>query len=73
MDANSGEPGRKWTLLSLRARWISAGHSPRLRAFCAGDEDQVRERGRALGLVEHSGTRARVVRYAASASGISSA
>jgi len=38
MDANSGEPGRKWTLLSLRARWISAGHSPRLRAFCAGDE-----------------------------------
>ena len=64
MDANSGEPWSEMDVADL-AHWLAYGDTfAEAASFLCRDEDEVRQKAKELGLVEHPGRAAsvRVVR-----------
>jgi hypothetical protein len=62
MDANSGEPWSEMDVSDL-TRSLDYGNTfAQAARFLCRDEDEVRQKARQLGLVEHPGKRLKVVR-----------
>jgi hypothetical protein len=62
MDANSGEPWSEMDVKDLRHSLDYGNTFAATARFLCRDEDEVRQKARALGLTEHPGKRVRVVR-----------
>jgi hypothetical protein len=62
MDANSGEPWSEMDVEDLRHSLDYGNTFAATARFLCRDEDEVRQKARALGLTEHPGKRIRVVR-----------
>ena len=62
MDANSGEPWSEMDVEDLRHSLDYGNTFAATARFLCRDEDEVRQKARALGLTEHPGKRVRVVR-----------
>ena len=61
MDANSGEPWSEMDIVDLTRSLDSGDTFAKTASFLCRDEDEVRQKARQLGLVEHPGKRIRVV------------
>ena len=62
MDVNSGKSWSKMDLEDLRHSIDYGATFAQAASFLCRDEDEVRQKARQLGLVEHPGKRIRVVR-----------
>jgi len=62
MDANSGKPWSEMDLEDLRHSLDYGNTFADAANFLCRDEDEVRQKSRALGLTEHPGKRVRGVR-----------
>ena len=62
MDANSGEPWSEADISDLKNELDHGRTVAETASFLCRDEDEVRQKARQLGLVEHPGKRIRVVR-----------
>ena len=62
MDANSGEPWSEMDITDLKDSVAYGDTIAETATFLCRDEDEVRQKARQLGLVEHPGKRIRVVR-----------
>ena len=62
MDVNSGKPWSEMDIVDL-TRSLDYGNTfAKSASFLCRDEDEVRQKARQLGLVEHPGRRLKVVR-----------
>ena len=57
MDANSGEPWSEMDIVDLTKELNRGRTFAQTATFLCRDEDEVRQRARALGLTEHPGKR----------------
>jgi hypothetical protein len=62
MDANSGEPWSEMDIADLANSLAYGDTFAATACFLRRDEDEVRQKARQLGLVEHPGRRLKVVR-----------
>jgi hypothetical protein len=62
MDANSGEPWSEMDFADLTNALNIGRTFAQTASFLCRDEDEVRQKARALGLTEHPGKRIRLVR-----------
>jgi hypothetical protein len=62
MDANSGKPWYEMDMEDLRHSLDYGNTFADAASMLCRDEDEVRQKARALGLTEHPGKRVRVVR-----------
>jgi hypothetical protein len=62
MDANSGEPWSEMDISDLTRSLDHGDTFAQTASFLCRDEDEVRQKARQLGLVEHPGRRLKVVR-----------
>ena len=62
MDANSGEPWSEMDISDLTYCLVYVDTFAKTARFLCRDEDEVRQKARQLGLVEHPGRRLKVVR-----------
>jgi hypothetical protein len=62
MDANSGEPWSEMDISDLTYSLDYGDTFAQTASFLCMDEDEVRQKARQLGLVEHPGRRLKVVR-----------
>ena len=63
MDVNSGKPWSEMDIVRTATRPSTTGtRSCKSVSFLCRDEDEVRQKARQLGLVEHPGRRLKVVR-----------
>jgi hypothetical protein len=62
MDANSGEPWSEMDISDLTNEIARGRTFAQTASFLCRDEDEVRQKARQLGLIEHPGKRVRVIR-----------
>ena len=62
MNANSGEPCSEMDIADLTNELNIGRTFAQTASFLCRDEDEVRQKARALGLTEHPGRRIRMVR-----------
>jgi|RhiMetdeSRZDD1v2_1073273.scaffolds.fasta_scaffold22867_6 hypothetical protein len=62
MNANSGEPWSEMDIADLTNELNIGRTFAQTASFPCRDEDEVRQKARALGLTEHPGRRIRMVR-----------
>ncbi len=62
MDANSGEPWSEMDIADLTHSLAYGNTIADAASMLCRDEDEVRQKARQLGLVEHPGKRIRMVR-----------
>ena len=73
MDANSGKPWSEMDISDLTHSLDYGDTFAQTASFLCRDEDEVRQKARQLGLVEHPGKRIRVVRKSQPHTAITSA
>jgi hypothetical protein len=62
MDANSGEPWSEMDISDLTTEIARGRTFAETASFLCRDEDEVRQKARQFGLIEHPGKRVRVIR-----------